>query len=441
MTDSDFSDFTASDLEILRLLAASPAPGGDWLLAAGQPGEVGRANRRVLLRAMRAYHQGPYNRYWITRIGDTTRLARTQGALDLAESTTVDLPGGAASWASRDNDGPSGVEYVGAAPTWLRELLGGAVVERLSRGTEEFFADETLAAELLGRYALGLWLHRWHPSGPRRQPFAEGALRVELGVLAWRASDLLGSTSAATEWLRGTADEIVALALRVHSWTGWRRALADGVLQDACQAYLALFPSTPEADEIRRLAEAIRDTADLAPFWATLAPLTRDDLALVASTISLGDQAVEFAVDAAAVPPRSVSASRMNAVVEVADGERATEIRILVSPGDQPVAGLAATLIVDGERHTIELPRWEGGYVGVLEMFSEPGRIEIHVHELGYAGPLRSPVAVQTTREYIDAVLSARQATYDAISGEGEEIRGLSSVPFVAEILGWRDEL
>ncbi|HMR47844.1 MAG TPA: hypothetical protein PKE40_01115 [Arachnia sp.] len=376
----------------------------------------------------------------VVRNADVTTVLRRPERVDVAEAVTLGLADGGVSWTSREAEVPSRVEYAGA-PTWVAEVLGEDVVEEIAAGADELFLDETPASALLSRYALGLWLHRWHPGGSYRQPFAEGWLRVELGVLAWRAAGLLGSTAAASGWLDGAGREIVGLTREIHDWTGWRRSLADAVIDDACQAYLELFPDASDADEVRRLGQvAQRVGADLSEFWARLAPLGEDDLALAASGISVGDQAVEFTVDPAVVPPRSVASGSTNALVEVAEGERGTEVRVLVALGDQPVPGLVATLVVDGSRHTVELPLLEDGYLGALAVLIAPQRLEVYVHAPGHTGPLRSPDAVRATRDYIDAVLTARQAVYDAITGDGHELRGLSSVPFLAEIAGWRVE-
>lgn len=472
------NDFSADDLEILRLLAegaeaetmlsevedgfsaerarlflddeerfaelaqivGSVAPGSGWFLAAVAPGERGELNRQLLLRALELRGEDSDELHHVTREGGTTVVTRERAMPDPAEAVTVLLPGGSVRWTSREAEVPSRIEYTGA-PAWVTDVLGEEAVEEIADGAEELFLEETPASALLSRYALGRWLHRWHPGGSHRRPFAEGMLRVELGALAWRAAGLWGSTAEAAGWLDGAGREIVRLTREVRDWTGWRRSLADAVIDDARQAYLDLFPDASDADEIRRLGPAARRVgADLSEFWARLAPLERDDLALVASAISIGDQAVEFTVDPAAVPPRSVSSAAANALVEVAEGERGTEVRVLVALGDQPVPALAATLILDADRHTVELPRQEDGYLGAVDVLIAPHRLEIYVHEPGYTGPLRSPDAVRATRHGIDAVLTARQAVYDAITGDGHELRGLSSVPFLAEIAGWRDD-
>lgn len=474
MTDNEFP---VSDLEVFRLLADGAAadelaseiedgfsadrarlfldsaerfedladlvyyvePGSGWYRAAAQPDELGTLNRRLLTRALEVRHNDPDDLYQVTRSEGWTRLAQRHGWLDVAETTSVTLPGGTATWASRGAGLPSAVEYSGAQPGWLEDLLGAECAAALSDGAGALSPDETRTGDLLSRYALGLWLERWHPGGTVSHAFPEGLLRLELGTVAWRAAEALGSTAEARRWLADGGDEIVALAGLLHTWSGWPRALAAAVLDDAALAYVDLFPDASDAARVRGIVDGLGEAGSdvIAP-----RPPARRALALVAGvTLAYGDQAEEFAVDPAQVPARSVSAAARNALVEIVEGASGTQIRVSVAQGQQPVPALAATLVVDGDSHVIALPLSAGGYEGVFDGADEPHSVDVHVHEPGRSGPFRGADAIEETLRYIDAVLAARRAVYEDLDDDGEGLRGLPSVPFLAEIAGWRDDL
>lgn len=427
-------------------LVSNLAPGAGWFLASATRSERGRLNLRLLDRVLRLRPTPDDHRFRIERRNGTTRLTVKTSPDEPASGAEIRLPAGRAIWSSTDLDAPPEIEFSGQTPVWLADLIGEASAEAVASGADAVDVDEGPEISVLSRYALGLWLHRWHPGGTSEQasPFDESLLRVELGALASQAAPSSGASDQAAEWLNGTGLHILALADRIQSWTGWRRVLADSVLTAASRAYAAAFPRAPETEMIRALSQALErgdaEAAELADEFAEFATqdLPEPKQAMLAGQPGQSRVSGVTTVDPLLVPPRSVSALAPNVIWELVDQDGVTGLQVTVAPGDTPVSCLEATVMFDDQSQTIRLPHEAAGYRGILETPAEPPDTEVYVHDVGVPGPFRGPEAVQATRAWIEALLEARRD----VLGSVEVDDGLALVdperPFLAELVDWR---
>lgn len=418
------------------------APGRGWYRAAAEPGETGRLNRKLLRRAERLRPETSET-HVVTRRGAHTQIAARRRPQDAAAYAVVDLPGGEARWDCAELAEVAAVDFDGTPPGWLVGLIGADAAAAVAAGADVVEVDEGEDAGGLARYAFACWLFRRHPgTGDPWRPFAEDVLRIELGTLAWQAAPMLGSTRSAAEWLDGAGLAVLALHARIQSWTGWRRAAADDVVREACEAYLGTWPSAPDAGGVRTLRGALATEDAVVALFEPDSPASLG-LALVAGHDSDGGEVVlggEATVDPDLVPPRSVFAQTPNVRWEVLEGDDVM-LTVAVAAGDAPVAALAATVIVDGSTHVLDLPREGRRYRAVLALAVAPWDVRVHVHERGAAGPFRDPEGVTVALDAVDVVLSARRTVYDLLASDDGLPRFSPDAPFLAELMCWRPEL
>lgn len=425
----------------LAELVVSIAPGRGWYHTAATPDETGLLNRRLLLR-VELLRTDPTHTHGVDRGDRHTRLVSRRVRVDAVSSATVALPGGWATWDCADLSETAVVGFEGAVPEWLAGLVGASAAGAVVSGAAAIDTEEGQSGGLLARYALANWIFERHPgTGDPEHPFHEALHRIELGTLAWEAQSLLGTKQRAAEWLTGTGKQIVALNRRIQSWTGWRRSLAERVVQAACDAYLETWPAAADVAGVRQLRDALA-RADAQVEMLDYAELSEPDVALVAGHATGGDilRRDEFTVDPLLVPARSIHASAPNARWDIIEGDE-LELMISAAPGDSPVASVAATVIVDGHAQVIGLSRGELGYRGSLILTAEPESVEVHVHAVGVSGPFRDSEAVEETRRQIQAVLTTRRDVFDSLIGDDGSLRFQPAGPFLAELVSWRTEL
>ncbi len=425
----------------LAELITSITPGRGWYRTAARSDETGRLNRRLLLRA-ELVRTRPAETHHVVREDQHTTLTSLSGRVDDVSSATVALPGGQVTWDCADPTEITSLAFDRAVPQWLTEVLGSEAADAVVSGAAAVEVREQAGGAMLARYALADWLHRRHPgTGDPRRRFPEAIHRIETGTLAWQAETLLGSTLQAADWLAGAGTHIVALHGRIQAWTGWRRTLADRVVEVACDAFLDAWPAATDAGDVRRLRNALVH-ADAEAGVLDYAGIADRELALVAGHSSGGDivRSGGLTVDPLLVPPRSVHAVALNARWELVEGDE-LELVVRAASGDSPVPMIEATAVLDGAITAFELPHGHEGYRGAMQLAVEPETIEVHVHGLGIAGPFRDPASVEETRRQIEAVLSARRDVFDGLLNDDGSLRFMPSGPFLAELICWRPEL
>ncbi len=432
---------STTGFEDLADLVRYVAPGPGWRKVASRPDETGRLNRELLAWAdlVRAH---PLDTHLVEWDADRTR-AYGRASSDPVAAASIELPGGTATWDCATFDTVSSVDFVGPSPVWLPDVIGPGAAAALDRGAESLEVGYGRDTEPLSRYALGAWLHRWHPgTGVPDQPFAADLLRIEVGTLAWQLEEILGSAGPAAVWLDGQGSQILALGSRIRAWTGWRRNLADGVLKDACAAYVDVWPDGPDAAGVRQLGESLA-RVDAEAELLDCDALSELGLALVAGDRS-DDEVIRRGlgtVDPVQVPPRSIHADAPNVVWKIVRRDDEVELDIMVAAGEQPVPSLDATVLVDRARHVVDLVADGRGYRATITLDEDPDEVTVHVHAPGFPGPFRTSDEVEASRRLIGAVLTARRTIFDSIATDDGSLRGASDAPFLAELVCWRSEL
>lgn len=413
-------------LAYLRTVVAEVAPGRGWLAAATEDGEVGRLNRELLHQAMDV--RAPFEaapRLRVRRDATLTRVTPPWPQPTSADQTsTLRLTGGHATWSIDNLELPPALRFPPQAqPGWVEDLYDQGTAAAIEQGSDSVRVPPlTGEPHPLGRLALGAWLLRWHPgTADPAHPFDEELLRAELGTIAWRHADLLGSTQPARDWLDGTGEALTELARRAGSWSGWRRRLADEVLREARAAQREF---APVASPIRLPMRPSRRVLD-------------GGLALVAGDVSDGSRVGHFAVDPRLVPPRSVEWSESAGLWEITDEGAGPQLHLLVGAGDRPVPGLDVTLELDGEVFRLRLDHGEDGYELSRALRFVPVEVHADVGHPDFPGPVRTAAEVAATHSTVSWIVDERRELFREIDGVGSDAPDLLARPFVAELTAW----
>lgn len=439
-------------LDYLRTLAIGVMPGPGWIRAATERTDAGGLNLELLHAAMAARGEAlPRAELSLIAEGDGGTISPSWAADHpddlLAE---VSLAGGRAIFAADDLRLPAAVRFTSVVPPWVTQLLGEHVVATLAAGEpipELLLGDE---AHPVARYALGLWLYRWHPgTGEPERPFDDALLRVELGTLARQQAENFGVAEPGRNWLRDGGAAILRLAHRSESWSGWRRRIADQLLLDASRAYMDSLPEETDTPRIRRLHDslALQDyevraalVAELAPEGFAVQPAREPALTAGASgQTQVGAGFLGF--DPRRVPPRSVSSAQRPVSWRAVEGDDAVEVQVIVAAGEAPVDSLNATVICDEQHHELSLPLRDGAYRGALVAEEPPYQVEIELHHPDFPGPHRPAAAQRITRQAIQDFVTARRRLFHDSGLPGIAIEELPERPFLAELVAWNPEL
>ena len=422
-------------LNHLLTIVAQVAPGLGWKLASSGTTEASRLNAQLLFAALQHRAEtADIDTPLVTQLDELTTIVPGRlAAADRALLAHVALPDGDLWWDPLNLDEPPIVAYQGDAPRWVAEV-----------------GPQSAGQHPLGRYALGRWLFRWHPgTGQHHNPFDEPLLRLELGVLAWQNASHLGSTEAATHWLRDSGTTLLMLVNRVQHWTGWRRELADDLLAPAADAYLATQPDSGPAAAIRDLADRLRHAETLvqlsgidqlrpADFSATPEAA---ELALVAGESS--NQVIAqglVTIDPRCVPPRSIARRQMQAMWEVVDGPH-PELHVLVVAGETPVEMLQAQLVADGVESVLELRRTGSLYSGNVQLEQLPDRLDVQIVHPEHGRDSRPANQREDFIADIESIIETRQEIYLDLTDLSVDCTVLVDRPFLAELVAWDAEL
>lgn len=440
-------------LEYLRTIAIGVMPGAGWIRGATERTDAGGLNLELLHVAMAARGEAlPRAELSLVADADGGSISPSWVADHpddlLAE---VSLAGGRAIFAADDLRLPAAVRLTSTdPPQWVTQLLGEHVVATLAAGEPipELLLDDE--AHPVARYALGLWLYRWHPgTGEPERPFDDALLRVELGTLARQQAENFDLAEPGRNWLRDGGAAILKLAHRSESWSGWRRRIADQLLFDASGAYVDSLPEETDTPQIRRLHDslALQDrearvalAVELAPEGFAVQPAREP--ALTAGTSGQAQVGAGFlGFDPRRVPPRSVSSAQQPVSWRAVEGDEAVEVQVIVAAGEAPVDSLNATVICDGQHHELSLPLRAGAYRATLVAEEPPYHVEIELHHPDFPGPHRPAAEQRITRWAIQDFVTARRGLFHEPGLPGVAVEELPERPFLAELVAWDPEL
>lgn len=434
---------------LLQGFVTHVAPGVGWYLAAASSDERGRHNRDLLNRALSvrgADDDAEEAHYAVHRDGGLIELRPSW--LDAHDDVpdvlaTLKLPDGWATWDPGRLASPPAIRTATADAPWLPGLLTEQATADLRAGARTVETDPWEEPSPLGRYALGLWLQRWHPGArDRRFPFDEGLLRLELGTEAWLQETTLGSTAEASRLLQGTATHVVAAHHRIQAWSGWRRVLADDLLRHACDAFVSTQAHDDQLPIVRAvrqslLAEDAQVEEAFPEDWLPAQP--EPELATVAGEAAAGGG--RATVDPLLVPARSVAPDMPNVSWLVEVGDERISIHVTVAAGNSPVESLRATVVADGQQVVVELPREGAEYRGQGTLPFLPEEVAVQVHGGEAPVSFRDQRSIRRTCAWIDAVTRSRRDTYEIVPALGEELLLDAARPYLAELAAWRPGL
>lgn len=436
-------------LDYLREIALGVAPGAGWTEAATTTDEAGRLNLELLCIALEARVRAyPAATLTIESSGGKRSVTPSPIA-DVPDDLVapVQLSDGLVRFAVEDLGLPPAISFSSAKlPAWASDLLGEYATETL---TETGAVSELLLegeADLAARYALGLWLYRWHPgTGDPAHPFDEALSRLELGALAWQLAEDFGTADQARQWLDGAGPAILRLAQRSLTWLGWRRLLADRVLMEASSAYVSALPDASDAGEVQRLHQILTNQ-DLQARQLFDGSLTPEDFAVhqPREAALVAGEGVAVQIDGGAsnydpqrVPPRSVMAGGAVSWQVIRNGEN-LELQVLVQAGENPVEELLATVICDDEpEQQLRLKYQSGAYSGAAEIPWPPEHIELHIHHASYPGEFRTESERAATLQAIEAFVYSRREIFGDAATRSSPVEGLLERPFLCELAAW----